>query len=959
MKATELSLKQELAPILGAGLNAQYVAEATIIGQKRSQLDVSYSINGQRIVLELEVGGHRKLLEGISQADGYREAAQADGTITIVYPEQSRGIIETENDVKRILYDQKFEALVLTPFQRKYYQETSLQAFIDSLRNAVSQPQPTDLDTLLGVLKESVENIAFQIKRGQDIESDLTSEVVSKLELFKVLAGQEKDMNSKTLKKAAADLASYIIVNQLLLYFLLSPTLDLPKLRQIDSVEQLQTSFKLITDVDYHAVYKINVLRILRTSKRSHECIGALNRMIIALKNLKPEGLSHDLLGRMFHELLPLATRKLFATFYTKPVAAEILASLAIDSLPKKVLEPSTGSGTILVSTYNALRKRMIDAHHADVLDRLYAIDIMPFAAHLAALNLTLQDLSSRTENVNVGIGNSLNIRPSAKYPTQVGLFDRMVTRRANAQERIEEQLRLPKSFDLIIMNPPFTDSRRYLPGMLGARENAFVEIQNYWAYFLSLADDMLQPGGRIAAVLPRLFFSGSKSSEVRKWLFHKHNYVLLWVVRTTKEFAFSEAASFRDFLVVLEKRQNETNLPFCRIVYLNRSLSDLRLEEIPSITKDMKLQNIGKGIRRTADFSIFEVSQNQISRNLDFLWSLVGFEHPENSFEISDFIDKLKEYADDNIVTLSKYLGINNIKKEGLGSVLPRGFEPKPKGLYGAIYVSRFRRERPDQPNALHLIEETQTHVVLECKKQRLKIKKEFVFPAVYSASYLRSYFIDSSNCDYVVSGLGPFSKRLHDLSGINIDYTYISKSIEKCKTNILITKRLNIVAPGATHTSFFSHKKMVSPNTFYSVECNKEQALVLCAWMNSVFGILQLLQSRKETEGGYCDLLKEDLALFLVPNIKTLPKEIREVFEKNNSIAFPTMVEQFTDNSVRRELDMAWMKWLGWSASSLDNDIKIIYKSIRTELEALALAGRKHREDSQQTELDTMQTV
>jgi hypothetical protein len=375
-------------------------------------------------------------------------------------------------------------------------------------------------------------------------------------------------------------------------------------------------------------------------------------------------------------------------------------------------------------------------------------------------------------------------------------------------------------------------------------------------------------------------------------------------------------------------------------------------------MTKDMKIQKIGKGVRRTADFSIFEASQNRISRNLDFLWSLVGFEHPENSFEISDFIDKLKRYADKNLVTLSKYLGISNLKKEGLGSVLPRGFEPKPKGLYGAIYISRYRKERPDQPNALRLIEDTENHVIVECVKQRLKIEKEFVCQALYSASYLRSYFIDSSNSDYVISDFGPFSKRLQDLSGIDIDYTYISKSIEKCKTNILITKRFNIVAPGSTHISFYSHKRMVSPNTFYSVKCDKEQALLLSAWLNSVFGILQLLQSRKETEGGYCDLLKEDLGVFLVPDIKTLPKEIRKVFEKNNLIAYPPMVEQFNNESIRRELDKAWMKWLGWSTTTLDDDLTTIYKSIRTELEALALAGRKHHEDDEQTRLDTMQS-
>ncbi len=953
MKATELTLKQELAPIIGRELDAKYTTETSIVAKKRAQIDVTYLISGFRIVLELEIGSHRKLLEGIRQADGYREATQSAGTITIVYPEEARAEVENEEDVKFILYNQPFEALVLAPFQRKYYPETSLRSFIESIRAAIMRPQPTDLDTLLRVLRECVENIAFQIKRSKSSQSAVAGEVVSKIELFKVLAGPEKSKKPETLQSAAADLASYIIVNQLLLYFLLSPTLNLPKLRQINSLQELDKSFKLITDVDYRAVYRINVLKKLLSIKRSRRCLGAVNKIIIAFRNLKPEALSHDLLGRMFHEFLPLVTRKLFATFYTKPVAAEILAALAVDGTPDNVLEPSVGSGTILVSIYNALRKMTPRQSHKDVLARLYAVDIMPFAAHLAALNLTLQDLSSKTENVNVGIGNSLNIKPTARFPTQLGLFDRYMTKKANAQEQFDEQLRFPKKFDLIIMNPPFTDSRRYLPGMLGSREKAFLELQNYWAYFLSLADDMLRPGGRIAAVLPRLFFSGSKSEEVREWLFSKQNYSLIWVVRSTKEFAFSEAASFRDFLVVLEKSKGESHFPSGRIVYLNRSLDDLRLDEIPSLVEDIKNQTVGKSVIRTADFSIFRVSQSTIRRNLDNLWPIVGFEHPENSAEISDFVDKLKQYGGSKLTTFSKYLGIKDVKKEGLGHVLPRGFEPKPRGLYSAIYISRPRRERPSEPRTLKLIQDKPSFLRVECMDQRVKVLKKNVFPALHSGSYFRTYYIDPTNCDYVISNLGIFSKNLHDLTGISIDYNYISKSIKKCGSHILIAKRLNIVAPGTTHLAFYNSQKMVSPNTFYSVRCNNEKALMLTAWINSVFGVLQLLQSRKETEGGYCDLLKEDLATFYVPNVNSSSKEIRRLFERNRLLNYPTLPLQFQEDSLREELDKAWMKWLGWPANTIDQDLRIIYRNISRELHAISTAGKRKKEDSQQTKL------
>ena len=201
----------------------------------------------------------------------------------------------------------------------------------------------------------------------------------------------------------------------------------------------------------------------------------------------------------------------------------------------------------------------------------------------------------------------------------------------------------------------------------------------------------------------------------------------------------------------------------------------------------------------------------------------------------------------------------------------------------------------------------------------------------------------------------MGEFSRSLQDLSGLRIDYNYISKSVEKCRSYILVAKRLNIVAPGTTHLAFYNDNEMVSPNTFYSIKCNSRQALTLVAWLNSIFGVLQLLQFRKETEGGYCDLLKEDLASFIVPDIRTPPAEIARLFRRYRSEIVQPLSVQFKENAVRAELDKAWMKWLGWSSTSLENDLATIYNATFKELQAISVAGKKRKEDPHQTKLNT----
>jgi len=66
-RATEQTLKHELVPIIGSGLQLDYTTETR--PGRGDQVDPVFRVGYERVVLELEVGSHRKLLEGIEQAD--------------------------------------------------------------------------------------------------------------------------------------------------------------------------------------------------------------------------------------------------------------------------------------------------------------------------------------------------------------------------------------------------------------------------------------------------------------------------------------------------------------------------------------------------------------------------------------------------------------------------------------------------------------------------------------------------------------------------------------------------------------------------------------------------------------------------------------------------------------------------------------------------------------------------
>ncbi|GAH41818.1 unnamed protein product, partial [marine sediment metagenome] len=126
-------------------------------------------------------------------------------------------------------------------------------------------------------------------------------------------------------------------------------------------------------------------------------------------------------------------------------------------------------------------------SHKKLVEEDITGVDIMPFAAHLAALNLTMQSPLEPTDKTRIGTGNSLNLTPGDEVGNVAGWL------RAFGGDVIGVDVNQPltkgevfklQPVDVVIMNPPFTRKENLTPGMKSVQWS-FLGDQNYWAYFI------------------------------------------------------------------------------------------------------------------------------------------------------------------------------------------------------------------------------------------------------------------------------------------------------------------------------------------------------------------------------------------------------------------------------------------------------------------------------------------
>ncbi|NMC07225.1 MAG: SAM-dependent DNA methyltransferase, partial [Candidatus Lokiarchaeota archaeon] len=603
----------------------------------------------------------RTKLKGIEQAQIYYDDPHSNGAFLILYPGRLQKEIATREadheikdvELKSILEGESFQiyfklrstpkpehAFVAYPDLPAYFKEKLEKKTIDSI----------DIESLIKEIKEL----------EASLKELLPSVNKSTARLFRTILGYTDDMKNFALENegVAKNAASYIFLDQLIFYHLLShhnPKKYPPmNVSAITSKDDVKFYFLKVLEFDFRPVFSIDILKFI-----APERIEAVKNLISAIIFFAPQYFDKDLLGRLFHKLIPMEVRREVAAYYTMPTSAELLAGLAIQDYNINLIDPACGSGAILVASYQRLRY-LYEKEHCPITDEVHqkllrenitGTDIMPFSAHLSLINLSIQKLDVESPVFRIALMDSTRLQKSKEIValhalfrhaqsslmdftktdknTSAGQSDKTDFDSITLDGKKGEAFKIEK-LNLVIMNPPFTrqelinklvqkkkktsaldDYKKLVINNIATGKKEYLPILNeklpFSSYFVILADKLLDEGGIIAAVLPATILRTESNLELRKYLVA--NYSINYIVARNDALNFSDDTTLKEILFILTKKKPVDDHAVCYVT-LNHLKSGMTID----IQTEATRVDADAHVYRFEDFNI----QKRLQKDLD-----------------------------------------------------------------------------------------------------------------------------------------------------------------------------------------------------------------------------------------------------------------------------------------------------------------------------------------------------
>ncbi|WP_339155518.1 Eco57I restriction-modification methylase domain-containing protein [Actinomadura luteofluorescens] len=288
-----------------------------------------------------------------------------------------------------------------------------------------------------------------------------------------------------------------------------------------------------------------------------------------AVQSASWASISRNLVGFLYETIVEPTYRHELGQFYTREDVVDLLVAFGVRRASDFVLDPASGGGSFLWSTYR--RKRDLGDTHEQALEAVWAFEITAFAAELSTITLATTDVNEPAAYPRVLLRDFFDAHPGLvtdlEIPSQVG------------------PVKIPEKFDAVIGNPPYISYRRQtnqakvvntfaalprdiaLPRLSG-KSDAYV-------WFMIHATQFLKEGARLSFVISSAVLFTDYGIPLIRFL--GHHYRIVAVVDSMVERWFPDADT--NAVLVMAERCGEASVrrnSVIRFVRLRRPLGTL-----------------------------------------------------------------------------------------------------------------------------------------------------------------------------------------------------------------------------------------------------------------------------------------------------------------------------------------------------------------------------------------------
>jgi len=333
-----------------------------------------------------------------------------------------------------------------------------------------------DADYFVSRLVKAVDVLKPLVTGALISEISLKPDFAQSLSDWAVPQGIPVDLKSEAFAEAVVRQAIYRLLGKIIFYQSLRrarpdlPELDLAGMDTSQVQSRLNDCFARAHQIDYHAVFREDILDRLpfpaNASAELRELVQDLNTRDFA-------HLPQDVVGAVFERLIPPEDRHALGQFFTPEPLVDLITGFCVRHADDAVLDPTCGTGTFLIRAYNCLQTTHGVHDHRRLLGQLWGVDIAPFPAELATINLFRQNVADAGNFPRILNDDFFQVVPGGRY--------RFPPLKADADIQAEVDEAIPQ-FDAIVGNFPYIGADRIEQSQQGyLRQVVYRRIVDEW----------------------------------------------------------------------------------------------------------------------------------------------------------------------------------------------------------------------------------------------------------------------------------------------------------------------------------------------------------------------------------------------------------------------------------------------------------------------------------------------